>query len=649
MNHSPFIESSGSQLVTKPETHTAMLSVDEIRTQTRISLEKKLGIRENTDDENERINQTIQLLPNSIQLEAVDCSGIGFLTDMASSTSHSETVFEAIHKPLDLHHLQNIGYALLNELKNNLPNPVRLLELLPDTIDSSIPSDSFAWALVSVLIKLDLADQVWLRMPQPFPPFNHLGDGFLDILMEFQVVNMHKEEILTILPSLLTLETIQSSEHRFLCSIADSSGISEIISRLPKQINLSTLTIYAARVLVYIWKQNQQSAVTDRLPPMNNLNDLSDGAIWLFDTLGFPPCTFEHANKSRGFMSSVKHALNPRYGRYPAGILNMTTQVMKVKREQVTIVIPATINLETLSTFAAQYLLDFLTKDDVLARLPTNFHLSQLSSGGKYLLSTLFLSKRKLARENTLVENYLEVTHDTLRKPIDPSDLREINSKTGPYLSEIIDEFRIKKNSARVLKSGWYQAELRKGGSRSLVYINLDTESEKVVFRTRGYRKRSLETYQLALKLLPEYVTCQFYPELLEQPIDAAIPTINPKHKGSGFREVFAGASLGQYDGYTLPTSVRTSIDQQVLYIKLVLNAHGINHNHDHSWNYNVRFLLTSPDGNEKNISFDLNAAIQIAVERGWTLTPIVTLRDWDLSTVSLKRKLMPHAFPAIT
>ncbi|HNQ17397.1 MAG TPA: hypothetical protein PKH60_04835, partial [Candidatus Woesebacteria bacterium] len=173
--------------------------------------------------------------------------------------------------------------------------------------------------------------------------------------------------------------------------------------------------------------------------------------------------------------------------------------------------------------------------------------------------------------------------------------------------------------------------------SKSFVFIRTDGDSEKVILRTSNYGFEELWTYKRACEVLPDFVTCHFYPELADQPTSGVKPKINPVTKGIGFREVFAGASLGEYRHYELPEPIKQSIDQQVKYIRLMLIIHGIVHNHDHLNNFNVRFLLSSPDGGEKSISFDLNAAIQVAVERGWNLAPIVTLRDWDMATITAK------------
>lgn len=164
----------------------------------------------------------------------------------------------------------------------------------------------------------------------------------------------------------------------------------------------------------------------------------------------------------------------------------------------------------------------------------------------------------------------------------------------------------------------------------------INPANERVIFRTSGYTESSLQAYQDAKKLLPTYVIGQNYTEL--QPLSAKSGVkLNSRRNSYGFREVFAGASLDCYESYTLPSVIMSKINQQVAFIKLMLAQNDIEHGHDKPMNFNVRFLLTSTEGSEKHVSFDLNVAIQVAVERGWNLTPIVTLRDWDQASSSPK------------
>lgn len=633
MSHSPFIESSGYQIHPHSDSDSFVLSVQEIRTETKKAIANKLALFEDTTARKERINKLMQLLPNSIKLESADSDTVRFLTEVASDKSRAQTVLEAIQKPLDFDYLADVDCSLFSELRKNLPVPEQLLALLPNTIQWSIPFPSSAWALVDVLIELGLADEVWERIPKPLPLFEKLSSGFLNILSRFRHQKKYIQEIVAILPPKLDLGSIHFSEYSFLSAIIDLEGVSEVLDRLPDGIDLVTLSHYGAELLIDLCNQHQKKTVISRLPKICNVNEISDAAFHLFSKIDTPRLVLEPRSNSK----KISTKLSRVFSSLTKSIEKTNVQPLESISERVDLIVPQIIDFESISVNGARFLLENLSRKELYHRLPATLENTDLSQGAYYLLSQLMGPYFRSPIIEKLISDTLETIALSLRKPILPSELHDIYLKVGPYLHEIIDGFPIIPDSIRKLKSGWMKAELCKTESKSFVFIRTDGDSEKVILRTSNYGFEELWTYQRAYEVLPDFVTCHFYPELADQPTSGVKPKLNPLMKGVGFREVFAGASLGEYRHYSLPEPIRKSIDQQVKYIKLMLITHGINHNHDHSMNFNVRFLLSSPDDSEKNISFDLNAAIQVAVERGWNLTPIVTLRDWDMATITAK------------
>lgn len=63
---------------------------------------------------------------------------------------------------------------------------------------------------------------------------------------------------------------------------------------------------------------------------------------------------------------------------------------------------------------------------------------------------------------------------------------------------------------------------------------------------------------------------------------------------------------------------------------KYTLLVNDVQHGHPHDGNFNLRWLLQDDKGGGKEVIFDPNIALQRAYEEELSITPIVTLRDWD-------------------
>ena len=634
MNHSPYIESSASRLFSEPDSKEKILTLEEIRSQTRLSLERKLvnqGIGPLLEKD------LLNLPPDSISFDIVNYKHSLVLSKHATDERHSEVIFGALRKPISLRHLRSFHIKLLEKLRSTLPNPTRMIELLPMQIEPQLPSGIYSDSLIIMLFELGFSEQIWQRLPTQLPEFSKLGGGFLSILHLFQARGTHQDEILHVLPKVLDLNKMRYQESELILEIINTRGTEEIVSRLPDYFDLTLISEYGSQVVHKLFRRGHKELILNRLPSVCNLDSLSDGAITLFRQIDFPPLTIEPTRDNRMLSRKLLDSLKPSQEQEPFFRNETSMTALSVPIEQNTVVIPATINLESISVNAAIFIYEYVNRNEILRRLPKSLANTTISEGGGYLLSELIRSGDGVKKVKKLIQEYLETAPKFLRKPIHPSELRGISEKVGPYFFEVIDDFPIVNDSIEKLKNNWFKAEVEKGGSKSFVFLRLEPDSEKIIFRSTNYDPKSLDAYRLAVKQLPLYISCQWYQELVEQHDGQILPKINPPQMGLGFREVFAGASFGDYASYNLPGPIKQSICQQIMYIKTQLFRQGIRHNDDHPWNYNLRFLLSSPDDSDKHISFDLNAAIQVAVEKGWYLTPIVTLRDWDKATITVK------------
>lgn len=261
------------------------------------------------------------------------------------------------------------------------------------------------------------------------------------------------------------------------------------------------------------------------------------------------------------------------------------------------------------------------------------------SSGFKSQLLELFSEK---------LEGYGELVRDSIS-----FDELEVNAKVGPHLDEIIEKFPILPGSIKELRGGWVRGKIRKKKKKDeygnvieegevFIYLKIENESFKVVFRNKNIEEQHLDTYKEAFDLIPEFVSNPVYSELQnKQEKNNSSPKVfssEPRMLSAetslptfGFREVYAGVSLSTLSMKSLPDKVKESIENQKKYILMKLAINGIHHGHSHNANFNVRFLLEK-DG-EKQLFFDINVALQHAIKNEMNFTPIVTLRDWDQAT----------------
>jgi len=163
-----------------------------------------------------------------------------------------------------------------------------------------------------------------------------------------------------------------------------------------------------------------------------------------------------------------------------------------------------------------------------------------------------------------------------------------------------------------------------KSGNPQILFRNQEGKLPEEKIKMRN----SLQAYQAAVKIIPGYISSINYPEL--QLTESGVIS-QTKFAGNGFREVYAGYNLDtQLDISKLPQPLQASIEAQKRYILGMLAVHGIDHGHAGEQNMNVRFLLEKDEN--KIIVFDANIALQHAIKEKMAITPILTLRDWDMA-----------------
>ncbi len=601
MSQNPFIEGASSIIgMSYPETdrHYPVLSVREIREQTHFAIARIIE----GESERSNVSDIGQLQPNSINLRLADGKMLSFLNRLAAHPSTCESVIAIIKKPIDLNHISSQHKELFSNLATNLSKPEMLLALLPDEISPCFLPIAKPEIIVDILISIGLESIFWSRIQKPLPQLSSIDDSMASILSLLIAKKKYVDEIMSLLPAQLDLSAMTFRQYSVIVAIIRNISISEVSDRLPNKIDLSTISYHGARLLEILWHAEEKTAIIQRMPSIVNLDHLTKDAFIILEFFPFEFCDQKDIEENPEKFGGID--------------------------EKNIVIIPQEINLATISERSAHELIISFSEEDLVQRLPPNINTQILSAGALKLL----LKTRRHEKTKNLIKSFLELSESSIQIPIPASELRGINTKVGPYLFEIIESFPIDYGSVIQLRSGWYRAELLKGGSRSHVFIN--PTNERVIFRTSDYTERSLLAYQDAKKLLPTHVIGQSYTELQPLSTEAGVK-LNSRRNSYGFREVFAGASLDWYESYALPSVIMSKIDQQVAFIKLILTQNDIEHGHDKPMNFNVRFLLSSTDGSEKHVSFDLNVAIQVAIKHSWNLTPIVTLRDWDQSSSS--------------
>lgn len=429
MSQNLFIESTSSIIgMSNPETdrHSSVLNVREIRERTHLAIAKIIEV----ESERSNVSDIGQLQPNSVKLELADEQMLSFLERLASHPSTCENVIAAIKKPIDLNHISSQHKELFSNLATNLNKSEMLLTLLPDAIIPGFLPQAKPEIIVDILISIGLESIFWSRIQRPLPQLSSVDDPMASILSLLIAKKKYVDEIMSLLPAQLDLSAMTFGQYSVLVAIIRSISISEISEKLPNKIDLSTISYHGARLLLILWHASEKTAIIQRMPSIVNLDHLTNAA---FRILEFFPFEFRD-------QKDIEE--NPeKFG----GI-----------DEKNIVIIPIEISLATISEMAAHELIISFSEEDLVQRLPSNINTQILSEGALKLL----LKTRRHEKTKNLIKSFLELSESSFQIPIPASELRGVNTKVGPYLFEIIENFPIDYGSVIQLRSGWYRAEL---------------------------------------------------------------------------------------------------------------------------------------------------------------------------------------------
>lgn len=174
------------------------------------------------------------------------------------------------------------------------------------------------------------------------------------------------------------------------------------------------------------------------------------------------------------------------------------------------------LDLESLGDGAGWLLQELVRSErgsEIIHRIPDDFELHRLCDNAVWLLETaLHLGNEELVgRCQRLLS---EVESDGSMRQGYEAESFSIKEKKGPYLHELVDGLPIEEGSLVELKQGWSRARLDKTGPATYVYVNLDREPPCIAFRNDGIPIESLEAYEKARDVVPDFIASSTYPEL---------------------------------------------------------------------------------------------------------------------------------------
>lgn len=592
---------------------------------------------------------TFDDLPDKIDLGNLSKDEVQFLISMFQK-DYIEKVISLLPDKIDLSNLsEGVGWFL--KVLTEMGYAEKLITLLPDKMNINDLSGEADWFLDS-LISQRHTEKVIAWLPDQID-LNNVGEQavwFLDKL----VLCGHDDEIINkLIGNVINLGSLSQKLGWLLRSLVQRDHVKEIISLLPDEINISNLSEGAGELLESIIEKDYAGRFIDLLPDKVDLSNFGEGASNFLVSLVLNLDSYYDYN----FISLLPNKMD--LGSLSKGVSRFLNSLIRKKGhiEKILSLLPNKIDLNNFSKEAGVFLNSLIEQgydEKIIALLPDKINLSNLNEDvGLFLKSLgekgrvyeifnkltnnpvdlnslnkemcLFLSLliNKLPEEGKeLVEEILERSKISLRRAITINEFEDFQTQETLSLIEIIKTFPI--SSAKPWRGGWLRAEVEKDGSETYVFFKQSDDGKfKIMFLNDEIGKESLESYRKAAEIIPEYISASAYLELQ----DNKHPEILMRKKG--FKEVYAGPSLGNFDMDNLPPAISTSINSQKEYIKLNLELHKINHGHTHDGNFNIRFLLTDAGG-QRTLSFDVNEAIKLAREQNLSLTPIVILRDWD-------------------
>ncbi len=460
-------------------------------------------------------------------------------------------------------------------------------------------------------------------------------------------------EVLKKLPTLIDVENLPWGAGNFLISIANNPLNSlEIFMKLPKTITPHKCSQATGYILSHLVNNGFGEELFNKLSPSIDINALAEDMSYFLLSL---------AKMDKRFVSLIGQKI-----KLPIKIeaLNTTADSLLAYlvehglsgiADNLTSPIDLASSDENKKYDTLNILTDLGYEKTLIDKLPDSIDINMLSIGSEEFLNSLIflgygeivedkiLSSVSLAsiekpRARNLINDLFKAElGEKIKQKIQPQlpeleksrqemtiSVNELpDEEVGPSLQQLIVGFPLDWQSKENI-FGWSKYQVNKIGTASAAWIKFDPndlEATRIIFLTANIEPESLAVYKKAIELMPTGVSRAFYPEL----------TANARNKfyADGFREVFTGPRLSSLDLEKLPEKVTQSIQAQHQFILWTLIFNGIEHGHPHTDNFNVRFLLKDKQGNKK-LFFDVNEALKTAVQDNQTITPIVTLRDWD-------------------
>ena len=391
----------------------------------------------------------------------------------------------------------------------------------------------------------------------------------------------------------------------------------EVNTLIPNEINPLTLSIEGYRVFGIFW---MHSSLRQNL--INTLPSQID-----FTTNNWNAENLLSKIIADGFAQDILNRIsnNLELSNINASLSQIVIKLIKSGfAQEIVKRLPERIEYSSLSLGAVWVIVELIEDDEIknliISRLVPIMSLGDLQDG--LILAKYLMEKEPLGYIAELL----------LRSPRHALHIESYDSQLpGDYFTTQLAKLR--NNTILTGKFGsWEKYRLNKSGSNTDIFVN--ERDKKIVFRLEGMLPQELKEKREALLKLPEYVTGPIYIEQINEDRSNG-PRMNERQRLN--REVFSGIALGLLNLDLFPIEVKKSILEQRNYIHLKMQELGILHDHPHDMNFNVRFLVTQQSG-QKKVIFEPKEAFELAVQPGNTITPIVTIRDWDKASLRVNK-----------
>lgn len=470
-----------------------------------------------------------------------------------------------------------------------------------------------------------------------------------------------EQEVLVKLPNQIDVEKLLGGNDSFLIFLAKNKLTSKsIFTKLPETIIPHQCSSAMGHILDYLVRNGFGEQLFNKLSPSIEINAIDDGMAYFLLSLARMSNRYLYLIGKK-ISSPIKIDSLSRASDYLLSILINNGLAADVADNLVSPISLASSDI-TKNYDSLNSLSELGYEDLLVQKLPDSIDANQLSVGASEFLKVLIqkgygdIVESKIldsiplesievgtSKENNQTKNLIRDLlqaglGEKIKQKLQPQfqELEQLRTgirvssdelpqePVGQSLEEMITSFPLNWQE-KESKLGWSKFKLAKTGV-STAWIKFDPddlESTRIVFSTAGIGEASLDTYRSAIKLMPTGVNRAFYPELAPEGSDLDY------FYADGFREVFAGPALARLALEKFPKKVAQSIEAQYHFILWTLLFNGIEHGHAHKYNFNVRFLLQDQQG-KKTLLFDANEALRRAAQENQTITPIVTLRDWD-------------------